>query len=265
LAKGSPAATGPKENVMVDFESCFSEEMIIRELCRLRAKKAKKRNDELFLDRIAVWQSFKHEPRSAGNGSWDIFPPRRLWHQYRPRPKARVNASAFDLNVESVFMAAMDLRERTPTAPWVQRLNAKVNELQARVFQPQDFSFRPPRVIAIEKNRGVHEYRPLALFCPEDRIIDSLVARYLRRVLDRVLSPCCLAFRPGSTRGQPPTIHDALEAILEINARNRDSGLYVAECDIRAFFDSVSHGAALAALDEAVSEAEQVVPTLSLC
>ncbi|HOQ44641.1 MAG TPA: reverse transcriptase domain-containing protein [Bryobacteraceae bacterium] len=175
-----------------------------------------------------------------------------------------------DLNEDSLFTAITTLRANTPSEGWVQRLNAKIQELRQRVLFSQDFSFSPPRVIGIPKNRKEHEYRPLALFSRDDRIVISLVARYLREALDRVLLPCCLAFRPGSRLSpknsgrQPPTIHDALEAILEINEKNRHSGLYVAECDIRAFYDCVAHGTAQRALEEAIDEAKQVSPSLEI-
>jgi len=263
LAKSNSAAISPRERFIVDFDSCFSEESIIRQLCRDRAKRAKVRNDELFLDRIAFKRRAKGNPKSA-QGSWDIFPPRRSWHRYRPRRSERGTKSAFDLNLETIFRAVIDLRKRTPNEGWVLRLKAKVDELRSRVLQERAFTFRRPRVIPIEKDRNAHKYRPLALFSREDRIIDSLAAKYFRQLLDRVLLPCCLAFRSGTTRRQPPTIHDALEAILDINQRNQPSGLYVAECDIRAFFDSVSHETARTALDVAIKEATAAVPAISV-
>jgi len=53
-----------------------------------------------------------------------------------------------------------------------------------------------------------------------------------------------------------PTHHQAINAIFDLkhNAPNRD--LFVAECDIRGFFDTVDHGVALAAYRRAAHDAE---------
>ncbi|HWQ57302.1 MAG TPA: hypothetical protein VN442_26700 [Bryobacteraceae bacterium] len=246
---------------MLSFDDYFSDEALIREFCRLRAKLAKKRNDELFLHRISKDSRLSHSEGRAAN-SWDIFPPRRLWHSYRPQERGL--RPSFDLNVQALSRATIELREKTPTACWVQPLERKISAVRDRALARDGFSFGRPRIAAIEKNRKKHEYRPLALFSTEDKIIDSITARYLRHALDVALTPSCLAFRCGKDGKQPPTIHDALETILQMRTAHLDTDIFVAECDIKAFFDCVSHEVAHAALQDLIRDASAVNPKLRI-
>lgn len=230
----------------------------------MRAKWARKRNDKLFLQRIAPRTGIANNRALRSADSWDLFPPRRLWHRYRPMQSERGQRSAFDLNVDTLFRAILDLRRKMPAAPWVLRLNSKVQELRSRALHGSTFCFGRPRIIPLEKDRRAHEYRPLAVFCREDKIIDALTARYLRCALDAALAPCCLAFRTGARGAPPPTIHDALEAILTIRGANPQKELYVAECDIRGFFDCVSHGVARSALQAVIDEVKRRSPSVAI-
>ena len=68
------------------FESYFSEEAVIQQLCKERAKKAKKRSDALFFHRIAKNKQYGRMIADSGRPTeevYQLFPPRRLWHAYQ--------------------------------------------------------------------------------------------------------------------------------------------------------------------------------------
>jgi len=241
-------------------------------------KVANKRNDKLFLHRISrdVPSTTQRARPSSDVPDWvSIFPPRRQWHSFRPRdrreraspdrdPKERLPRASSSLNLESLLRAVLTLRRRTPQAAWVEKLNQKVVAIQDRVLSQQAFTFQAPRVHPAPKDRKKHEYRPLAVFSPEDKIIEGLTARYLRDTLDPALRPSCLAFRCRRGQAPAPDIHYALEQILKMNRRHRKTGMFVAECDIKGFFDCVSHEVARTALDELVRDARRKAPKLRI-
>lgn len=253
----------PRSNkVQVSFRRLFSEDSIIRELCRERAKLADRRNDRLFLHRIT--QNAPSEPKATATDLEleGLFPPRKKWHGFRPR--IRRSASAQQLKVETLFRTVINLRHLPESKPWSEKLSERVHSIQYRALKSTPFRFAPLTIRAVEKERASHKYRPVATFALEDKIIDSLTARYFRLLLDQALRPSCMAFRCARPGVPPPSIHDALKRVLNVNRRHRKNGVFVAECDIKGFFDCVSHKVARDALLELTADARKATPGLSL-
>ena len=84
------------------------------------------------------------------------------------------------------------------------------------------------------------KYRVLAPYALRDAIADSVFASYVRQLVDSRLDEHCYAFRLPSGK-TPITHHDAVSDLRDFAAEHDTSRLWVAECDIRGFFDSVSH------------------------
>jgi hypothetical protein len=244
------------------FRDTFSVESVLLQLCKERAKLARRRNDIQFLHRIDRNQPSL--PRMSGPDGeiHRMFPARREWHRFRPGK--REGKSSYELNTEALYKAGRRLRVTNPEAPWVQALNERIANIRRRVLGSEAFNFESPKVLPLEKEKGSHKFRPLAIFPLDDKIIDSLTARYLRRLLDHALLPSCLAFRCGQGSKKPPTTHDALKKIIDLNRRHLKSRLFVAECDIKSFYDCVSHAVAREALEDLVRDAVRKMPGLEL-
>jgi hypothetical protein len=221
---------------MPPFVDCFSDEAIIAELCRARINLAAKRHAAGFLHNIARTVPAAHLLSATDWGSipLDIFPGRRQWHRFRA--KRRGNAQAQDLNFRALYTAVVALRRQVPQPAWARKLHQTLRRIRQRVLSPRPFHFKPPSIIPLAKERGGHLYCPLATYPLEDKIIEGLTARYLRTLLDGALLPSCTAFRCGKKHRPPPSTHDALAAILAVQARHAGRPLYVAECDIKGFF-----------------------------
>ena len=99
------------------------------------------------------------------------------------------------------------------------------------------------------------EYRPIAKFTCDDQIIDSLTSKYLRESFDPFFKPSSLAFRCRRGGKPPPTHNDAIVDICNFRNVHDNIGLYVAECDIRGFYDCLDHSVAREALKELIEEA----------
>jgi hypothetical protein len=234
------------------FTQLFSERSVILELCKERAKLAKKRNDKQFLHRI----SKRISPVNSQDLEFEVmFPSRRKWHSYRPGK--RDASSSYELNTKGLFRAVLRLRVLEQHETWAVRIKEQVDRIRGRVFSEEKFVFSAPKIHPIEKEKGGHKYGPLAVFPLDDKIIDCLTARYLRRTLDGALRDSCLAFRCGKDGNRPPTIHDALLQLLNVNRRHRNAGLYVAECDIKSFYDCVAHSVARNALSDLMLDAKR--------
>ncbi len=223
----------------------FSDDRIISHLCQERVKQAGFRNDRQYISRL-VGNMPETEPESV---LYQMFPSREQWTAFRPRNRrAGLNPDLFALN-----NAVRVLRHQTPQQPWVAELNRYIAAIQARVLGNQPFEFIPP-IINWELKKK-HEYRALCRFTLADNLILCLFARYLRGAFDARFSDSSYAFR-ARRDGNTPTHHQAINAIFDLkhNAPHRD--LFVAECDIRGFFDTVDHGVALVAYRHAAHYAE---------
>lgn len=137
------------------FQEHFSEEAIIRELCRARIKHAAKRHDAQFLHNIDQ-QSTRPDllpPDDWGSIPSEIFPPRRDWHRYRP--KRRGTMAPFAINVETLLRATLALRKSEPAESWARNLERTVAEIQSRVLSQRTFRFTKPRILYARVNRKV--------------------------------------------------------------------------------------------------------------
>ena len=135
-------------------------------------------------------------------------------------------------NVASTNVANYQLR-------WVRNLMRLVEEVQGAVFSGK-VAFEAPKMFKIAKGRegGVMQYREVASFERlADRVILSRMTAYVRDRLEGVLSDRCYSFR----RDRNVTHQLAVKRLQEFRERFPAGILFVAECDIKKFFDSISH------------------------
>lgn len=226
------------------FEQIFSEKNIVEVLCKIRVRRSKARHDALFFKRVSDLAAAPREP----DGFEALFPPRKTWHKFRP--SKRVGIASDDLILESLRRAVSRGLQAATAPSWVPGLKALVQKIRERALAPEGHLFSAPRIIPKQKSPGSDEYRPVATFVDiEDKVADSLVAKYLRETLDAAFEPCSVAFRPPR-HGAPPLDREyAMAEITNYRAARLGHELAVAECDIRGFFDCVSHEIARASLD----------------
>jgi hypothetical protein len=222
----------------------FADDQIISHLCKERVKLAALRNDQQYISRLV---GDVREVEEAGL-LYQLLPSRRQWSTYRPRHRR----SGLNPDLLALKNTVRALRHQSPAQPWVIRLNSFIASVRARILGGEPFALTPPDIQWELKED--HKYRALCRFGLEDNLILCLFARYLRDALDARFSDSSYAFR-ARRGGKTPTHHDAFNAIYNIRLEAPNRSLYVAECDIRGFFDAVDHGVALGAYREAARAA----------
>ena len=224
----------------------FSDEQIINQICKERIKLAGQRNDHQYTHRLAG-----HLPEIAPQHHfYQLLPPRRQWAAFRPR----IRPGNMNPDLQSLKRAVAVLRYQNPGASWVIELNRYIAAIRDRVFNGQTFTFTPPTITGMPKERNSHEFRALCRFSPDDNLILCLFSQYLRDVLDHKFSDSSYAFRAPNC-GKTKTHHDAFTQIFNLKHNNPNRSFYVAECDIRGFFDTVDHGVALQSFERAAGSA----------
>jgi hypothetical protein len=73
-----------------------------------------------------------------------------------------------------------------------------------------------------------------------------------------------LAFRCSTKDAPAPQFHAAVEKILSLRNLYESTGLFIAECDIKGFFDCVEHEVAWQSLEQLIADAKGLTPGLQI-
>ncbi|MGG7664739.1 reverse transcriptase/maturase family protein [Dyadobacter sp. BHUBP1] len=125
-------------------------------------------------------------------------------------------------------------------------LNKFIDEIKEALNDPK-YQIATPKIIPKlkgDKRPDKNKCRPISLFSLKDRIIISLVNKYLTRIFDKSFYGKSFAFRATQSvngKNKVFTHHDSIEEILAYKRKYKGKRLYISECDISKFFDSVSH------------------------
>lgn len=107
-------------------------------------------------------------------------------------------------------------------------------------------TYYAPPVKRVHIPKGDGRTRPIGLPTIEDKVLQRAVAMVLGAIYEQDFHSGSYGFRPGRSA------HDALQAVWD--ATMRVGGGWVLEVDIRAFFDTLDHGALRGFLDKRVSD-----------
>lgn len=238
---------------MHTFEEHFSEDRIIEILCSLRLKKASAVHDRRFFRRI-VHSGEERKPSAF----YAMFPPRRTWNRFRPKKQCR--KSNADIGAATLKRAISWYKINKSEEPWLTRLRNKANEIRRHATE-SDYKFCEPTIVPLHKSHN--DYRAIASFTNlNDKVIDIINAKYLRDIIDDSFEECSVAFRP--TRLPALNRVTAINKITEIRKITQPAPLYVAECDIRGFFDCVNHKVASQSLRSAIRLLEARRPNANI-
>ena len=228
-------------NMETSLDDYLSDAALLTCLAELRAKQCAKRHADAQFDRY-----FKRTDRpvrsAAENASCDdpgtYLPGRRLWS--RAPLARRKKAQPGSLAKLAILRFAQGVRSRGELEKWAwgRRFLGFAGRVRARAASGE-LSFAQPASFAIHKpgkeDRFVTSFRNL-----EDKVILRQVAKYLRRLFDARLSDDCYSFRQDGSVDHTT----AVKALVAFRREHAGETLFVAECDIRKFFDVIDHDVA---------------------
>jgi hypothetical protein len=212
---------------------------IIRAVTPTRIKLAESRRKALSIARIAGRNMPMIEKELPA-----IFPPRRQWEKFRPRKPG--GKSEDQLRTESLIRCMFTGLRENRGERWADELRLFIYNLQNRITGSNQLELDPPRVYpVVDRSRNPPKVRYISQYCFRDSVLLALANRSLTKQIDCYLESGCVAFRHDRQR-------NAHEAIREIHAFREATGdlpIFVAECDIKSFFDVLSHAAVRTAFD----------------
>ena len=243
---------------MQKLDEYLTREKIIKYLCRVRAKKAKQRSKEHLIHKLTENDRFNYHINHRKNkdkiSSEDeklsqILPSRRQWK--KPNRKNRYDKNnqrinSVDYNVLSLLITIDHYKKHFPKEPFLVKLNDFIHEIRASVNNP-DCKIKPPAIypkLKGEKKKEKNTCRPISQYTLEDRLIISIVNQYFTSIFDEYFYKFSFAFRATKTIENQRNIrshHDAIQEVLNYRKSYKGKHLWVSECDISKFYDSVSH------------------------
>ncbi|WP_236634449.1 reverse transcriptase domain-containing protein [Pedobacter antarcticus] len=179
-----------------------------------------------------------------------LFPSRKKWKTVlqHKRVKDGVARSTSEKTLLSLHATIKYYERNDPAADFLIKLKDFIKEIQT-ALHAGDYKISSPNIIPklkedkpslTEKNIC----RPIASFGLKDKIILSITNRYLTTILDPLFIERSYAFRAKRMiKGKEmcPTHHEPVEEILAYRNKHDEGSLFVAECDMKKFFDTVNH------------------------
>ena len=245
------------KNTFLEFITDSNYKEIVEVLCRMRAREADRRGETDKMKRLSSEYGKKTKTKKKKRGLpliYQLMPPRRQWIElnYEERTREvdagkRQRLTTFDYNKKALGETIRRDRKKRPSNAYLARLDAFIAEFIEWV-QSDGFAITQVSVVPIPKKYekdGHVECRPVTMFTDlKEAVLLVLINKFLTRQFDGWFYNESLAFRAKRLyhgEMKPTTHHDAIERIAEYRQRFADRELFVAECDMKKFYDTVSH------------------------
>lgn len=190
-----------------------------------------------------------------------MMPPRHTW--VRPSKRDRLPNGAADTskNTEKALLLTIDHDRKLSNSngqsfAYLQELDAFIARIR-KLLATGEIKLDSPQLMPVPKNDkiavgGVTNVtcRPIVVYKRlEDKIILALVSRYLTSLLDKHLHENILSYRPSRRfYGQEHHVtdfNDGIALIKRFREEKGDKDIYVADCDIKKFYDVIPHSVVL--------------------
>lgn len=249
----------------MNYNSFFSDKNLILILCKYRANAANKRHEKHMLRNVSLHKRTDKILSSEENPEFkelrDLFPRRRQWIQLNESERKSCNNS-IEINKLRLYKSYIKTKDNIKNGLippiWYDNLLEYIKSIQIIVFNIENSNYQigRPEIRGIKKKMkgDVLICRPIALYAIKDKIICSLTAKYLTHFFECIFLDCSYAFRARNKSNDIPTHHHCIEEIIKI--RKKEKTLWVAECDIQKFFDTVQHEHLLKVFNELLLKIE---------
>lgn len=243
---------------MNKLDEYITKERIIFYLCRIRAKHAKQRSKKHLVHLLSKNEEYNYHLNSKSNKVKvneelvvlnSLLPSRRKWIKLNKANRydngsQRINS--VDYNVKSLMLTIEYYKKNFPEEQFLINLDKFIEDIHFSINDP-NYKIDEPTIIPKlkgDKDPITNKCRPISLFSLKDRLIISFTNKYFTEVFDSYFYPHSYAFRAvqiNDSEKYTLTHHDSIQTILDYKKRYKGKRLWVAECDISKFYDSVHH------------------------
>ena len=241
---------------MLSFIEYASEHRILELLIKERVKVALKGKLEKSSPQTIANKADSAIPLSVTEHISLLMPPRDSWcrPQKKEREKFQQDQSVTksknqkQLLARSIAITIKKHRNSGKEYKYLNSLDAFIAEMRGEIAGCEPIAFNSIKIIGKKKSvnsDNVTILRPLCVFeSLREKLLIALAAKYLSEIFDPFLHSEIISYRPPriyhNSENRVITTRD--HAIENIQAYRRcHRNIYVAECDIQKYFDTINH------------------------
>lgn len=225
---------------MLSISSFFNRDMVVMKLIKSRCKSADRKKEQDQVREFIHPSCLSRKPKKDKIN--DLFPPRKKWVGLGMKDRYLMDSMARNerrLKYTYLKAKAQDCRE-----DWYVRLCQYADSIVKYAYV-NDLGLQTPKVCAIFKENDNDNkkavYRPICKFPEIDKIVLSILNNYLTILFDDYFYDCSYAFRKvNGARSQLQHL-DAVRQVRDYRLDHLNQSLFVAECDMKKFYDTISH------------------------
>lgn len=271
---------------MKDFSTYFTERAIVTHICKLRVKIAKTRNKKHLIHLLTDSEKYNYhikENKSADENEFTkyqfelnnqlskILPPRKKWvklgYESRMNRTGTEKLTSNDKNFYSLLKTIKLYRKKDPTVGWLLELDNFIKEVQLAI-ESDTFRIKTPLIFPKLKEdllskTETNKCRPISMFSLKERIILSISNKFLTNLFDLYFQDSSYAFRAKRNEEGTSVIshHDCIKDVIKLQQSNHYEPLFVIECDMEKFYDSVNHKIVKKLFSELIEKSKKDNPT----
>ena len=170
-----------------------------------------------------------------------LFPPRNKWCNIG---RARTSMDSMQRNALRLKYTYLKAARHGSTEQWYVNLCKYADDI-LRIFYHDEPSLPAPKVGVIKKKdddkKMMVTCRPVCTFEFKVKIMLSLLNRFLTKVFDPYFHNCSYAFRMPMEGLLKMQHQNAVVALQNFRKSHKGQNLYVAECDMQKFYDTIDH------------------------
>ncbi len=238
---------------MLSFTEYASKKRILELLIKERVKVALKGNLKSLSPAVIAKNAEQEKKMTVAEQIFMLMPPRDSW--CRPQKKDRIQIdgerkSGKQVLTRSIAQTIKKHRKTYDDFPYLQRLDLFIANLRKDITGDAPLEFNSIKIVGKKKkvdSDNVTILRPICVFeSLREKLLIALASKYLSEAFDPLLHEEILSYRPLRKyhNSEEPVITDrdnAIENLQEYRNRHKRQNIYVAECDIQKYFDTINH------------------------
>lgn len=209
--------------------------MLIKQRCKIADQRAKKMQEVEFVGQTNLLSLNKEKEKLC-----KLFPPRSCW--CRVGAKRRMGMDSVQRNTFMLYTTYCKAKSRESKEIWFLSLQKRIAHIRYLALHP-GIALKKPTVQMLfkkEKMPNLVICRPVCKFDMDTKIVLSIYNKFLTNVLDNEFLDYSYAFRKPSDGNQFQHL-DAVKELIKFRKEHQDEILYVSECDMQKFYDTLDH------------------------
>ena len=239
---------------MLSFIEYASEKRILELLIKERVKIALKGKMQNISSANAVSKFNADAELMIPEEMFLIMPPRRTWRRPSSRDRVCKDGSGIkqtkQVLARSIALTIKKHRKGTQQYKYLECLDNFIKGILEDVKGSEPLTFSSIRIIGKKKKvdeDGVTILRPICVFDSlREKLLISLASKYLSEVFDPFLHEEVLSYRPPRKYHDSETLvltdrDHAIENLQTYREKYARRQIFVTECDIQKYFDTINH------------------------